>query len=897
MSGAIGSLSQVGAYRGAMGVSHSDIRRSTKGTRAVRRAAVVGIATTLLTTVAVVATSTAATAVVATLPDLKILVPTSNISIGTNSDTGDRQLQFTHITWDAGAGPFVITPVPNASTGWSGFTQAIYYSPSPGTWSFYYRAPLALQGVFDAPSDYRYPLTRFTLNVANSDGTPGSLVATSPKTDYCITADTYVGGVPHTPNATSPPQSNCTKPGASLGFSVGWGDQYDQTDNGQPIDLTGVADGMYVLRATVDPNHEFVESKRSNDEVDTTLQISGDNISVVSQSTPTVIPPSVSLSSPAANASVSGTVAVTANASATAPASVASVQFLLDGQPIGSPVTSAPFTLSWNTVGVPLGAHSLSAQVTDTNGTISTSAPRSVKVVAPPCTGLCGDGAASKTGKGQVVAVLTTKTTGDTLIAFVSSDGPAPPAVQTARVSTTGLTWTLIQRSNIGGGDAEVWTATAPKVLNGAWVVSSPAVTGYDQQLTVVAFRGSGGIGTSATASNSSGAPGLDLVATATGSLVYAVGHDWGSATPRSLAAGQQMISQWVDQVAGDTNWVQRAAAPAGVVGTDESLADTAPTADQWNLAGVEVLPAIPAPAIALSNPVPGQVVSGPVSLTANVGDTVRLAQVQFLVDGRPIGKPVTHPPFTTRWDTADASSGPHMLSVVSRDVQAATAESSAVRVDVRNPAPPMTCFVLQAQVDGTGTGTVETSRFHTASAHETLVAFVAGESSQGLHVPRTTVSGAGLAWRPVAHAQLGTRSVAVWMAQTKKILVGARVAFMAPAGVRQQVTVIAMEGVDGVGASAVATGMSAQPAVGLMTTKATSLVFTLGETTGSSVVGSLPGWVPLEAPRFGPSTSWIQYTNVPTGRAGSSIGRQQRLSASSPWALVAVELVNEDGG
>src|SRR5262249_52460050 len=133
-------------------------------------------------------------AVTATPPDLKILVPTNDISIGTNPSTGHRQLQFTHITWDAGTGPFLIQPKYSAATGMATFTQTIYYSPSPKVWRVDYKVPLAVNGVFDPPSDYRYPLTRFTLNQVGSGSSVGSQVAMSPKTDYCITADAFVGG-------------------------------------------------------------------------------------------------------------------------------------------------------------------------------------------------------------------------------------------------------------------------------------------------------------------------------------------------------------------------------------------------------------------------------------------------------------------------------------------------------------------------------------------------------------------------------------------------------------------------------------------------------------------------------------------------------------------------------
>jgi chitodextrinase len=60
-----------------------------------------------------------------TLPDMQLKVPASAISIDTNPSNGDRQLQFTHITWDAGAGPFEIDPTYNSATGTATWVQAI----------------------------------------------------------------------------------------------------------------------------------------------------------------------------------------------------------------------------------------------------------------------------------------------------------------------------------------------------------------------------------------------------------------------------------------------------------------------------------------------------------------------------------------------------------------------------------------------------------------------------------------------------------------------------------------------------------------------------------------------------------------------------------------------------
>jgi hypothetical protein len=255
-------------------------------------------------------------------------------------------------------------------------------------WTFDHRVPVATTGTWNlvTGSDYNFPLTKFTLNNVNSDGSAGTAVATSPKTDYCITADTVLGGVPHTPNQTFTPQSNCTNPTDPLGWSVGWGDQYDQTDAGQPIDLSGIADGKYILQGTVDPLHVLTESNPTNDTLDTLLQIGGSSVTIISQTNPGTTPPTVSLTAPSSGASVSGTVTVQSSASATAPATVSSVQFLLDGQPLGSPVTSAPYTFNWTVGSTSLGSHALSARATDSSGDVATAPPTTVNVVSggPP---------------------------------------------------------------------------------------------------------------------------------------------------------------------------------------------------------------------------------------------------------------------------------------------------------------------------------------------------------------------------------------------------------------------------------------------------------------------------------------------------------------------------------
>ena len=89
-------------------------------------------------------------------------------------------------------------------------------------------------------------------------------------------------------------------------------------------------------------------------------------------------PPTVSVTLPVEGATVSGTATVTAVA--VDDDAVAGVQFLLDGDPIGSEVTSPPFVASWNTHASLPGPHVLTAVARDVSGNSTASAPVSVTV-------------------------------------------------------------------------------------------------------------------------------------------------------------------------------------------------------------------------------------------------------------------------------------------------------------------------------------------------------------------------------------------------------------------------------------------------------------------------------------------------------------------------------------
>ncbi len=97
---------------------------------------------------------------------------------------------------------------------------------------------------------------------------------------------------------------------------------------------------------------------------------------------PDGVPPTVSMTAPANNATVSGNVTVSANASDNI--GVLGVQFLLGGQPLGAEDTTAPYSITWNSASVVNGPYQLSARARDTvNQTTSTAVNVTVNNAGP----------------------------------------------------------------------------------------------------------------------------------------------------------------------------------------------------------------------------------------------------------------------------------------------------------------------------------------------------------------------------------------------------------------------------------------------------------------------------------------------------------------------------------
>lgn len=219
--------------------------------------------------------------------------------------------------------------------------------------------------------------------------------------------------------------------------------------------------------------------------------------------------PTATLTAPANGATVSGTVAVTANASDNI--GVDRVEFLLDGALLGSDAT-APYAYSWNSAAASNGAHALQARAVDLAGNTGSSAPVNVTVTGG-------------TGGGGTTPVTVTFSNEDANDGYVKAgSGGTAPAVGTLE-SSLGL---AVGRGTDGKFNRTLLSFDTASLPDGATVT---AVT-----LTVT-YRSASGDPWSNPAGNS-------LVIDANSGCIGACSietGDWGAATTSTSVA--QLLS------------------------------------------------------------------------------------------------------------------------------------------------------------------------------------------------------------------------------------------------------------------------------------------------------------------------------------------------------------------
>ena len=162
-------------------------------------------------------------------------------------------------------------------------------------------------------------------------------------------------------------------------------------------------------------------------------------------------PPMVSLTAPMAGAMVSGTVAITATATASTTYSltIVSVQFFVDATSLMT-VTTSPYTVNWDSTKVTAGNHSLTATATDSHGGTATST-----AVMVTTTGM----AAVAMSAAQVFPTPSSKAVGVARISVAPDTGAV-----SGTVSLSGMTArTVTVNQGFAGSTGEAVVTLAPR--------------------------------------------------------------------------------------------------------------------------------------------------------------------------------------------------------------------------------------------------------------------------------------------------------------------------------------------------------------------------------------------------------------------------------------------------
>ncbi len=345
--------------------------------------------------------------------------------------------------------------------------------------------------------------------------------------------------------------------------------------------------------------------------------------------TNTLAPPVISLTAPATGV-VSGTVSVTANA--TAVAGMTSVQFLLDGTNLGAPVTGAgpTFTYSWNTTTI-TGAHTLTAVATDNDSQTTTSAPVSVTVsnVTSSATFIKTDAVT----QGNWVGVYG----GDGYI--VPNDANSPPSYVTVTgPGAAGPAYTWASSSSSPSAPL-LGPSTTARIASCFFTSTSFSINlnftdGKAHQLALYAWD----------LENSNRSETLSILNPATSAVL---------ATKAMSSFGGGVYA--VFDVTGNVTL------QVTFNGTGLNAV----------LSGLFFSTLAPPPAINITAPISGtQTGSVSVTATATANAPATLASVQFQVDGNNLGAALTGsgPAFTAPWNTGNFTNGPHILTAIATD-------------------------------------------------------------------------------------------------------------------------------------------------------------------------------------------------------------------------------------
>jgi hypothetical protein len=126
-------------------------------------------------------------------------------------------------------------------------------------------------------------------------------------------------------------------------------------------------------------------------------------------------------------------------------------------------------------------------------------------------------------------------------------------------------------------------------------------------------------------------------------------------------------------------------------------------------LGGTSTPPDTTPPSVSITSPANGAAVGGTITVSANASDNVRVATVQFRLDGEDLGAPDTSAPYAVSWNTSQTTNGTHTLTAVARDEAGNTRTSATITVTTSNGGgnPSLSFSATPSSIDSGSTTTL----------------------------------------------------------------------------------------------------------------------------------------------------------------------------------------------
>jgi hypothetical protein len=221
------------------------------------------------------------------LPNLEPF-PASDVQLVSGAD--GLELRFSATSWNRGVGPFELHGGELVGENQQNVYQLVRQTDR--TYSTY------LVGTFEFhPEHNHFHFEDYALYELLPVDAPGASGLQGAKISFCILDNTKVNT--QLPNAPKRAVYTTCNPDVQ-GMSVGWGDRYGYALPGQSLPFGDNPSGDYLLRITIDPNHQLHESDPSNNVSCALLRIDGSalSVAVIGSSCNTTNPVTVSDISP-----------------------------------------------------------------------------------------------------------------------------------------------------------------------------------------------------------------------------------------------------------------------------------------------------------------------------------------------------------------------------------------------------------------------------------------------------------------------------------------------------------------------------------------------------------------------------------------------------------------------